>query len=48
MSTEADDRAVDDAIDAAVEEAEAMGITDEAKINMMIEQYLANELEKWE
>ena len=42
------DRLVDDAIDAAVEEAEAMGITDEAKINMMVEQYLANELERWE
>ena len=48
MSNEAYDRAVDDAIDAAVEEAEALGITDEAKINMMIEQYLADELEKWE
>ena len=48
MSNEAYDRAVDDAIDAAVEEAEALGITDEAKINMMVEQYLADELEKWE
>ena len=48
MSNLAYDRLVDDAIDAAVEEAEAMGITDEAKINMMIEQYLSNELEKWE
>ena len=48
MSNEAYDRAVDNAIDAAVEEAEALGITDEAKIDMMIEQYLADELEKWE
>ena len=48
MSNYAYDRAVDDAIDAAVEEAEALGITDEAKINMMVEQYLADELEKWE
>ena len=48
MSNEAYDRAVDDAIDAAVEEAEALGITDEGKINMMVEQYLADELEKWE
>ena len=48
MSNEAYDRAVDDAIDAAGEEAEALGITDEAKINMMVEQYLADELEKWE
>ena len=48
MSNEAYDRAVDDAIDAAVEEAESLGITDEAKIDMMIEQYLADELEKWE
>ena len=48
MSNEAYDRAVDDAIDAAVEEAEALGITDAAKINMMVEQYLADELEKWE
>ena len=48
MSNEAYDRAVDNAIDAAVEEAEALGITDEAKINMMVEQYLADELEKWE
>ena len=48
MSNEAYDRAVDDAIDAAVEEAEALGITDETKINMMVEQYLADELEKWE
>jgi methionine synthase II (cobalamin-independent) len=48
MSNEAYDRAVDDAIDAAVEEAEALGITDEAQINRMVEQYLADELEKWE
>ena len=48
MSNEAYDRAVDNAIDAAVEEAEAMGITDEVKINMMVDQYLANELERWE
>ena len=48
MSNEAYDRAVDNAIDAAVEEAEALGITDETKINMMVEQYLPDELEKWE
>ena len=48
MSNEAYDRAVDNAIDAAVEEAEALGITDEAQINRMVEQYLADELEKWE
>ena len=48
MSNFAYDRAVDNAIDAAVEEAEEMGITDEVKINMMVEQYLADELEKWE
>ena len=48
MSNEAYARAVDNAIDAAVEEAEALGITDEAQINRMVEQYLADELEKWE
>ena len=48
MSNFAYDRAVDNAIAAAVEEAEAMGITDEVKINMMVDQYLANELERWE
>ena len=42
------DRLVDDAIDAATEEAAAMGITDDAKIDVMIEQYTANELRKWE
>ena len=47
MSSEAYDRAVDNAIDAAVEEAEAMGITDDAKINAMIDQYMANEMERW-
>ena len=47
MSREAYDRAVDNAIDAAVEEAEAMGITDDAKINVMIDQYMANEMERW-
>ena len=47
MSSEAYDRAVDNAIDAAVEEAEAMGITDDAKINVMIEQYMEKEMERW-
>ena len=47
MSSEAYDRAVDNAIDAAVEEAEAMGITDDAKINVMIDQYMLNEMERW-
>ena len=47
MSSEAYDRAVDNAIDAAVEEAVAMGITDDAKINVMIDQYMANEMERW-
>ena len=47
MSSEAYDRAVDNAIDAAVEEAEAMGMTDDAKINVMIDQYMANEMERW-
>ena len=48
MSNFAYDRLVDDAIDAAVEEAEAMGITDDAQINVMIEQYMEKEMERWE
>ena len=48
MSNFAYDRLVDDAIDAAVEEAEAMGITDDAQINVMIDQYMEKELERWE
>ena len=48
MSNIGYDRLGDDAIAAAVEEAEALGITDEAQINRMVEQYLADELEKWE
>ena len=47
MSNEAYDRAVDRAIDAAVEEAEAMGIEDEDKINILAEQFLQPELERW-
>ena len=48
MSNLAYDRLVDDAIDAAVEEAAAMGVTDDAQINALIDQYMTNELEKWE
>ena len=48
MSNYSYERLIDDAIDAATEEAEAMGITDDVKIDAMIEQYIANELKKWE
>ena len=48
MSNYAYDRLVDDAIDAALEDDEAMGITDDAQINTLIDQYMKKELERWE
>ena len=47
MSNEAYDQAVDRAIDAAVEEAAAMVIEDEDKINILAEHFLQHELERW-
>jgi len=48
MSNEAYDRLVDNAIDWAVAEAEARGITDDDEIDALAQQYLEEAVERWE